>query len=104
MLYAREIIDLLAAFPGREWRMAEIVNHVARGRPNSKQQRERYRKGVRRVLEALIEAKCVQYKPGRSGSVTLYRWRNEDERTTGSQMANDDRASAQHRRLQDEIV
>lgn len=82
MLYAREVIDLLATpeFAGREWRMGEIVNHVARGRPASKQQRERYRKGVRRVLEALIEAKCVQYKPARSGSVTLYRWRNEDGR------------------------
>jgi len=55
--------------------MAEIVNHVARGRPSSKQQRERYRKGVRRVLEALIEAKCVQYKPGRANrSPILYRW------------------------------
>ena len=75
MLYAHEVIDLLAAFPGREWRMAEIVNYVARGRPQCKQQRERYRKGVRRVLEALIEAKCVQYKPARSGGTTLYRWK-----------------------------
>lgn len=78
MLYAREVIDLMAAFPGREWKMAELVHHVARGRPTSKQERERIRKGVRRVLEALIEAKVVQYKPARSGSVTLYRWRAED--------------------------
>ena len=76
MLFAREVIDLMAAFPGREWRMAELVNHVARGRPASKQQRERYRKGVRRVLEALIEAKCVQHKPGRANrSPILYRWK-----------------------------
>lgn len=78
MLFAREVIDLLATpeFAGREWRMGEIVNHVARGRPSSKAARERYRKGVRRVLEALIEAKCVQYKPGRANrSPILYRWK-----------------------------
>lgn len=75
MLYAREVVDLMAAFPGREWKMAELVNHVARGRPTSKQERERLRKGVRRVLEALIEAKVVQYKPARSGGTTLYLWK-----------------------------
>lgn len=75
MLFAREVIDLLAAFPGREWRMAEIVNHVARGRPNSKQQRNRYRQGVRRVMLALIDAKTVQIKPARRGGTTLYRWK-----------------------------
>lgn len=76
MLYAAEVINLMAAFPGREWRMGEIVNHVARGRPSSKQQRERYRKGVRRVLEALIRSKCVQFKPAKPGGTTLYRWKS----------------------------
>jgi len=75
MQYARDVIDLLAAFPGREWRMAEIVNHVARGRPHSKQQRNRYRQGVRRVLLALIDAKVAEFKPARQGGTTLYRWK-----------------------------
>lgn len=75
MLYAREVIDLLAAFPGREFRMVEIVNHVARGRPGSKQQRNRYRQGVRRVILALIDAKVAEFKPARRGGTTLYRWK-----------------------------
>lgn len=75
MLYARDVIDLLAAFPGREFRMAEVVNHVARGRPGSKQQRNRYRQGVRRVMLSLIDAKVVEFKPARRGGTTLYRWK-----------------------------
>lgn len=81
MLYAREVIDLLAAFPGREWRMAQIVNHVARGKPAYVQQRERVRQGVRRVLLRLVEARCVEYRPARRGGTTLYRWRVPDAAT-----------------------
>jgi hypothetical protein len=29
MLYVREITDLMAAFPGRDFKMAEIVRYVA---------------------------------------------------------------------------
>lgn len=78
--YAREVIELLAAFPGREWKMRDVVRHVSRGRPTSKQERERYRKGVRRVMEALVEARVVQYKPARPGGTTLYRWGNGEGR------------------------
>lgn len=73
--YSRSVIELLAAFPGREWRMCQVVRHVARGRVLGKPERERLRKGVRRALEALIEARVVQKKPGRRGGATLYRWR-----------------------------
>lgn len=72
--YAKEVIELVGAFPGREWRMQEIVTYVSRGRPTSKQERERYRKGVRRVMDALIEAKIVQRKPARPGGTPLYIW------------------------------
>lgn len=75
MLYAREVIDLMAAFPARDWRMIEIVRHVARGTPTCKQQKERIRKGVRRVLECLIEAKVVRCKIGVRGQPAMYRWR-----------------------------
>ena len=80
MLYARDVIDLLAAFPGREFRMVEIVNHVARGRPGSKQQRNRYRQGVRRVMLALIDAKVAEFKPASRGGTTLYRWKCDTTR------------------------
>lgn len=80
MIYAREVIDLLAAFPGREWSMEQIVRHVSRGMSTGKQQRERYRKGVRRVLDALVEAHIVEYKPARRGCRRLYRWKAFPER------------------------
>lgn len=83
MRYAREVMDLMAPFPGRSWRIAEIVNHVARGRPASKQQRERYRKGVRRVLESLIEMGCVEREPAQNGGTTRYRWRHAPIGATG---------------------
>ena len=79
MLFAKEVIDLMAAFPGREWRMGEIVNHVARGRPPSKQQRNRYRQGVLRVIRELIEARVIEFKPARRGGTALYRWKVRHE-------------------------
>lgn len=83
MLYAREVIDLLAAFPDREWRMAEIVNHVARGRPSCKQQRDRVRQGVRRVLDELADARVVIRRPGRANtSPAMYQWRELPARET----------------------
>lgn len=77
MLYAKEVMRAMAhrSNIGREWRMSELIFEVSPKWPTSKQERERLRKGVRRVLEALIEAKAVQYKPARSGGTTLYRWK-----------------------------
>ncbi len=51
MKYAHEVIDLLAAFPGRRFKMRQIINHVA---PRADQrQRAVVRTGVWRVLVAL---------------------------------------------------
>lgn len=66
----------MAAYPGRQFRMIEIVRHVAKGRPNCKQQRDRYRKGCIRVLRALIEADSVRCMPGLRGQPTMYAWRS----------------------------
>jgi hypothetical protein len=60
---------------GREWKMHELVFKVAPKWPTCKQERERLRKGVRRVLDCLIEAKAVEYKPARRGGTRLYRWK-----------------------------
>ena len=32
MKYAKEVLDLMSAFPGREWRMAELVRDASGGR------------------------------------------------------------------------
>lgn len=76
MLYAAEVTNLLAAYPGRDFRMIEIVRHVANGRPHSKQQRDRYRQGVLRVIRALVDADLVRCKPGLRGQPALYRWKS----------------------------
>jgi hypothetical protein len=55
--------------------MHELVFEVASKWPTSKQERERLRKGVRRVIDCLIESKTVEYKPARSGGTRLYRWK-----------------------------
>lgn len=76
MLYAAEVTNLLAAYPGRDFRMVQIVRHVANGRPHSKQQRDRYRQGVLRVIRALVDADLVRCKPGLRGQPALYRWKS----------------------------
>jgi len=54
MKYAHEVIDLLGAFPGRRFKMRQIINHVA---PRADQrQRAVVRTGVWRVLVALEES------------------------------------------------
>lgn len=83
MRYAAEVIDLLAAYPGRPFRMIEIVRHVAKGRPSCKQQRDRYRQGVLRVLRALVDADSIRCRPGMRGQPALYSWRSAT-RTTGT--------------------
>jgi len=49
MKYAREVIDLLAAYPDHSFRMNHIVRHVSRAVPQSPKRRETLRKGVGRV-------------------------------------------------------
>ena len=77
MKYAKEVIDLLAAYPGREFRMIQIVRHVAEGQPANTVEWERLRKGVRRVLGSLEDSgQVVSRSPhDRSGSYSLYCWK-----------------------------
>lgn len=60
MKYAREVIELMGACPGREFRMAQIVNYVARGRKLQPSERNAVRIGVFRVLEQLRETGQVE--------------------------------------------
>ena len=82
MRYAREVIELMAPYPGQPWKMRQLVNHVAKGKPQSKQQRNRYREGVRLVLLALIDCGIVIRQPARSGGTPLYIWRESAKRDT----------------------
>lgn len=74
MKYAHEVIGLLAPYPGRHFRMAEIVRYVA---PSARDtDRQRVRNGVLRVLESLIENGSVTVERAtRRGGFATYAWR-----------------------------
>jgi hypothetical protein len=62
MKYAKEVIDLLAAYPGRRFKMKQIINYAA-PRADSRE-RAVVRTGVWRVLVALEE--CGQISSTRA--------------------------------------
>lgn len=59
MKYAREVIELMGAHPGRGFRSKEIINYVMKAMRLAKESRTRVRKGVGRVLEQMVEAGAV---------------------------------------------
>lgn len=75
MLYAREVIELMAAYPGRDFRMREIVRYAMRGRETN--QRHKIRVGVARVLLELERSGAILRRPPRAarGGYAEYRWR-----------------------------
>lgn|SRR5690606_35818409 len=74
MKYAKEVINLLAAYPGREFRMAQIVRHVTKGRDVSASRRNAVREGIRRVLIELRESGQVEHLDAGEKSA-FYVWR-----------------------------
>lgn len=73
MKYAREVIELLGACPGRRFRMAQIVNYVARGRTLQTSERNAVRIGIFRVLEQLRESGQVEQNKDNDTRAT-YSW------------------------------
>lgn len=74
MKYAPEILGLMRPYPGREYRMAQIVRDVSRGRTMSQRERNAVREGVRRVLDHLIDSGHVaKIKDGETSA--FYVWR-----------------------------
>lgn len=74
MKYAKEVIDLMAAFPGRDFRMAQIIRHVTGGRNIPEPERHAVREGVKRVLRQLCDSGQVeQDKDGETSA--YYSWR-----------------------------
>ena len=74
MKYAKEVIDLLAAYPGRRFKMRQILNHVHDGAAATAGKRHASRIGVYRVLQHLIASGQVeQHKAGETSAA--YCWR-----------------------------
>lgn len=60
MKYAREVIELLGAYPGRRFKVGEIVRYIVGADGVGAGRRDRVRVGVWRVIEALQEAGLVR--------------------------------------------
>lgn len=75
MRYARDVIELLSAYPGRPFRPGEVVRYVSARQRGMRP--EAVRIGVQRVLLALCETGAVSRTlPHRPGSYALYSWRS----------------------------
>jgi hypothetical protein len=79
MKYARETMDLLAAFPGRRFRMVHIVNSIC-GKHAAIKEKKQTRMGVWRVLKLLEESGHidVEAQDGR-GASAQYAWKTLGE-------------------------
>lgn len=76
MKFAHDVMDLMGAYPGREWRMVQIVRYVANGKTLDLKERRAVRKGVHRVLMALADSGTVTVRPEKSrGGPAWYAWR-----------------------------
>jgi len=73
MKYAREVIDLLAAYPDLSFRMNHIVRHVLQGGEQADTRRHAIRVGVRRVVQQLEESGQIIKNRQAKNSAT-YRW------------------------------
>jgi len=73
--YAAEVMALLAPYPGREFRMRQIVNYCAPKKADEKE-RKRVQMAVYRVLQMLAESGHVVIRErSQNGAPGSYSWR-----------------------------
>lgn len=79
MLYAREVIELMGAYPGREFRMVQIVRYVTKNKHMDLRERRATRKAVLRALAAFAESGAVFVRPPEAtrGAPVFYCWKSE---------------------------
>lgn len=75
MKYVAEVIDLLAAYPGREFKTGDIIRHATGGKELPKPVRGAARQAVLRAVNALIESGNVSRLPS-APNVGRYVWKN----------------------------
>lgn len=73
MKYASEILGLMRPYPGRAFRMAQLVHEASGGRTLTSRQMEAVRKGVKRVLDDLVTLGSVERIGGNTKSAA-YVW------------------------------
>lgn len=77
MKYAHEIIELMGAYPGRDFKMAEIVRYITWGKQRvTVRERQAIRESARVVLLSLATSGsiAIHYPKAVRGSFALYRW------------------------------
>lgn len=74
MKHAREVIDLMGSYPGREWKKREIVNYCI-GKQPAGPQRKSAQQAIWRVLDTLRESGLVEQLPGESIQASRWRWK-----------------------------
>ena len=79
MKFAAEIMALLAPYPGREFRMRQIVNYVAPKKADERE-RKRVQMAVYRVLHTLADSGHVVIKErSTNGAPATYSWREMEQ-------------------------
>jgi hypothetical protein len=59
MRFAREVIELMGSYPGRDFRIGDVITYVRNGRELTGKQQRAMREAVVRVLQALEESQSV---------------------------------------------
>lgn len=79
MKYAAEVIGLMSVYPGRRFKVRQIVNHAAPG--STPKQRMSIREGIRRVLLSLEDSGQVASTRAEvpNGANAEYWWKPQHE-------------------------
>lgn len=93
MKYASEVIDLLAAYPGREFRAGDIIRYVETSGRNHGVSRQAIRNGVLRVLGALVDSgQVMQIRQSRT--TARYLWLDHQMRRCNGETSDTLRAGS----------
>ena len=75
MKYVKEVVDLLAAYPERPFKMGQLLNYISPG--SGRRARASLRVSAWRALNALEETGVVEIiRSNVNGGSTSYRWKS----------------------------
>ena len=75
MKHADKVINLMGAFPGKQFKMNQIVRYIS-PKPPTQKERDAIRMQVRVVLKHLHESGCVEITKGEGRtSPIMYSWK-----------------------------
>ena len=78
MRYADDVIGLLGAYPGRRFKLAQIVRYIA-GKHAAVARKNAVKQGVHLVLAQLEDAGLVEKQPAAVRGGTAWYWWRETE-------------------------